>query len=144
MRVVATWLPVTWFIEMNGKTGVGGRDKLTAGLGSWVWSLANKSGSEPLRIISASEKIIPDLIRDLVPRTNNEEPVFSAQEGEPLTGNAVFISEQRVFALKRTADLRIEILNQVQNDGIPDEEPRTWTRSVGTKNRALTIFYSWA
>jgi len=27
-------------------------------------------------------------------------------------------------------------MNQVQHDGIPDEEPRTWTRSVGTKNRS--------
>ena len=32
-------------------------------------------------------------------------------------------SDQRVFALKRKADLRIEMLKQVQHDGIPDEEP---------------------
>ena len=36
--------------------------------------------------------------------------------GGPLTDNTVFISDQRVFALKRAAVLRIEILNQVQND----------------------------
>jgi len=53
-------------------------------------------------------------------------------------------SDQRVFAIKRKADLRIEMLKQVQHDGIPDEEPRTWTRSVGTKYRSLAIFYSWA
>jgi hypothetical protein len=32
-----------------------------------------------------------------------------------LTGNAVFISAQRVFALKRTAVLRIEMLKQVHD-----------------------------
>jgi len=31
-----------------------------------------------------------------------------------LTGKAVFISDQRVFALKRKASLRIEMLKQVQ------------------------------
>ena len=55
-----------------------------------------------------------------------------------MTDNVVFISDQRVFALKRTAVLRIEMLKQVQHDGgFPDEELRTWTRSVGTKNRSL-------
>ena len=50
----------------------------------------------------------------------------------------VFISDQRVFALKRTAVPRIEMLKQVQHDGgFMDEELRTWTRSVGTKNRSL-------
>jgi len=60
-----------------------------------------------------------------------------------LTGNEVFISDQRVFVLKRKGDLWIEMLKQVQHDGIPDEEPRTWTRSVGTKNRSSRRTGSW-
>ena len=39
-----------------------------------------------------------------------------SEDGGPLMDNAVFISDQRVLALKRTAVLRIEMLNQVQND----------------------------
>ena len=75
--------------------------------------------------------------------SKNEQPGRVASErrtglldGGPLTDNVVFISDQRVFALKRTAILRIEMLKQVQHDGFPDEERTTWTRSVGTKNRS--------
>ncbi len=78
---------------------------------------------------------------------------------EPMTVNVVFISDQRVLAPKRTAIFRSRILNHFgmttcyslyphsilsafslvtihENDGILDEERRTWTRSVGTKNRS--------
>ncbi|PNE19832.1 hypothetical protein V511_11925 [Mesotoga sp. Brook.08.YT.4.2.5.1] len=71
-------------------------------------------------------------------------------------------SLQRVLAPKRTAIFRSRILNHFgmttgyslyphsilstfslmtihENDGILDEEPRTWTRSVGTKNRSSRI-----
>ncbi|PZC51674.1 hypothetical protein LH53_09755 [Mesotoga sp. TolDC] len=51
--------------------------------------------------------------------SKNEQPrtgFFSAEDGGPLTGNAVFISDQRVFDLKRTAVLRIAMLKQVQTD----------------------------
>jgi len=60
--------------------------------------------------------------------TKNEQPgrvaserrtgLFSAEDAGPLMGNAVFISDQRVLALKHTANLWIEMLKQVQNDGI--------------------------
>ncbi len=52
----------------------------------------------------------------LASRHNRSAITSDSKDGGPLTGNAVFISDQRVFALKRTAVLRIEILNQVQND----------------------------
>ena len=52
-------------------------------------------------------------------------------------------SVQRVFALKRTANLWIEMLKQVQHNGISDEELRTWTRSVGTKNQSSRRTDSW-
>jgi len=71
----------------------------------------------------------------------------------------VLQSHQRVLAHKRTAIFRSGILNHFgmttgyslyphsilsafslvtihENDGILDEERRTWTRSVGTKNRS--------
>jgi len=50
-----------------------------------------------------------------------------------------FVSDQRVFVPKRIAVLWSEMLKQVQmheRRGILDEEPRTWTRSVGTKKRS--------
>jgi hypothetical protein len=57
--------------------------------------------------------------------TKNEQPgrvaserrtgLFSAEDAGPLMGNAVFISDQRVFALKRTAILRIEMLKRVHD-----------------------------
>jgi hypothetical protein len=76
-------------------------------------------------------------------RTKNEQPGRVATErrtgllgGGPLTDNVVS-SATRGFSLKRTAVLRIEMLKQVQHDGFPDEELRTWTRSDGTKNGLL-------
>jgi len=61
----------------------------------------------------------PELNPGSVPRTKNldaqrrnEEPVFFfAEDGGPLTDNVVFISAQRVFALKRTAALMLAACN---------------------------------
>jgi len=60
-------------------------------------------------------------------------------DGGPLTGNAVFISVQRFIGSRCSNEFRVH----GKRRGTPDER-RTWTRSVGTKNRSLTIFYSWA
>jgi|GEM_PF-5860165 len=37
------------------------------------------------------------------------EPVLFSVEGGPMTDNVVFVSDQRVFVLKRTAVLRSEV-----------------------------------
>jgi len=76
----------------------------------------------------------PELVSGSVPRTNNldaqrrnEEPVFP-KDGSMFLDEGprtALCSVQRVFALKRTANLWIEMLKQVQHDGISDEELRT-------------------
>jgi len=55
------------------------------------------------RFVEAPHSVIPNLFRDPV--------LILSEDGGALTDNAVFISHQRVFALKRSAVLMFAIWN---------------------------------